>query len=199
MSTQYTVFWCFFHALCMYCARRGAPKSIVSGSLCSLSIRIHRQKEYCLSVAQILSSPVSIPNWWWTENWLHIRHDKCTGRNRPEKWHCLSKVESMRLRPEWPWRARRYKIAPDESVQYWDLFLVPLPLAMLFFHFSSDQWWQHKKCSLKIIFYCPEFNRSIILSEADSHDEEDWSVSLTLNNRWANNLVVQHQSKIFHR
>ena len=31
-------FWCFFHALCMYRARRGASKSIFSGSLCSLSI-----------------------------------------------------------------------------------------------------------------------------------------------------------------
>ena len=31
------VFWCYFHALCMCCARRGASKSIVSGSLCSLS------------------------------------------------------------------------------------------------------------------------------------------------------------------
>ena len=34
---------------------------------------------------------------------------------------------SMGLRPEWPWRARRYKIAPDESVQYWYLFLIPPP------------------------------------------------------------------------
>ena len=46
----------FFNVLCMQCARRGAPKSIVSGSLCFLSKRIHRQKEYCMSVAQILSS-----------------------------------------------------------------------------------------------------------------------------------------------
>ena len=38
MSTQYTVFWCFFQPLCMYCARRGASKSIVSGSLWFLSM-----------------------------------------------------------------------------------------------------------------------------------------------------------------
>ena len=56
------------------------------------------------------------------------------------------KVGLMRLRPKWPWSGRRYKIAPDESGQYWYLFLFPPPLAMLFFHFSSEQWWQYKKC-----------------------------------------------------
>ena len=55
-------------------------------------------------------------------------------------------VGSIRLRPEWPWRARRYKIVLDESVQYWYLFLFPPPPAMLFFHLSSDQWGQHGKC-----------------------------------------------------
>ena len=43
------------------------------------------------------------------------------------------KVRSMRLRPEWPWRARRYKIAPDESVQYWNMFFSPPPAALPFF------------------------------------------------------------------
>ena len=35
--------------------------------------------------------PISILNWWWNVNWLHIRHNKCTWRNRPEQWHCLVK------------------------------------------------------------------------------------------------------------
>ena len=53
---------------------------------------------------------------------------------------------SMRLRPEWPWRARRWRIScPDESVQYGYLCLFPPPPAMLFFHLLSDQWWQYKK------------------------------------------------------
>ena len=56
------------------------------------------------------------------------------------------KVGSIRLRPECPWRARRYKIAPEESAQDWNLFLCPPPPAMLLFHFSSDQWGQYKKC-----------------------------------------------------
>ena len=35
--------------------------------------------------------PVSIPNWWWNVNWLHIRHDKCTGRSCSEWPHCPAK------------------------------------------------------------------------------------------------------------
>ena len=56
------------------------------------------------------------------------------------------KVGSMKLRLQWPWRARRCKITPDESVQYWCLFLFPPPPVILFFHLSSDQQWQCKKC-----------------------------------------------------
>ena len=126
MSTQCNVFWCFFHALCMYCAWRGAFKSIVSGSLCFLSMgSTSRKNTVCLLL-------------------------KCwpPGINPELMMECKliasCKVGSMRLHPEWPWRARRYKITPDESVQYWYLFLFPPPV-MLFFHLSSDQWWQYRK------------------------------------------------------
>ena len=57
------------------------------------------------------------------------------------------------------------------------------------------QWW-HYTMILKIIF----FLRIQWLHhhlEVDCHDEEDWSVSSTLHNRWSNNLVVQHRSKFF--
>ena len=46
--------------------------------------KIHKKKEYCLSVASNVDLLVSILNWWWNANWLHIRHDKCTWRKRPE-------------------------------------------------------------------------------------------------------------------
>ena len=47
--------------------------------------RIHSRTEYCLSfLAQILSSL----NLRWSVNWLHIRRDKRTRRNRPELTHC---------------------------------------------------------------------------------------------------------------
>ena len=74
------------------------------------------------------------------------------------------------------WRAQRYRVVPEESVQCWNLFLCPPPPAMLLFHISSDQWWQYGKCFwkfslilqnwtmiMKRIFYSPEFNRSIIV------------------------------------
>ena len=50
---------------------------------------------------------------------------------------------SMGLRPEWPWRARRERISClDESVQCWNLFLLPPPPAIFLFHTSSDQCWE---------------------------------------------------------
>ena len=85
MSTQYTVFWCFFHALCMYCAWRGAFKSIVIRILVVFVHGIHRQKGILSVCCSNFDLPVLIPNWWWNVNWwLHIRHDKCTGRNCSE-------------------------------------------------------------------------------------------------------------------
>ena len=77
------------------------------------------------------------------------------------------KIGSMRLRPDWPWRARKYKIAPDESGQYWYLFLFPPPLAMLFFHFVRPMM-KVQEMFQKIIFYSPELIRSIIFSRKTS-------------------------------
>ena len=37
-----------------------------------------------------------------------------------------------------------------------------------------------------------------LLLEVDDHDVEEYSVVLALDNRWANSLVAQYQSKIFH-
>ena len=53
-------------------------------------------------------------------------------------------VGSMGWSPEWPWRARRWRIScPDGSVQYLILFLFPPPPAILLFHISSDQCWEY--------------------------------------------------------
>ena len=57
MSTQHTVFWCFSHALWMDRARRDVPKSIVSGSLCSLSIRLTGKKNTVCRLLEFLTSP----------------------------------------------------------------------------------------------------------------------------------------------
>ena len=151
MSTQYTVFWCFFHALCMYCARRGASKSIASGSLCSLSTGSTGTKntvclflKFCLPGVNpelmMECTLIAHPTWW-----MYLK--------KPSGMMTLSCNEgSIRLRPEWPWRARRYRIVLEESQQYWNLFFSPPPPAMLLFHFSSDQWWQYRKCFWRLSF-----------------------------------------------
>ena len=48
----------------------------------------------------------------------------------------------------------------------------------------------------------PSISRTQLLHhllDVDDHDEEEYSVVLTLANRLANNLLVQHQSTFFHR
>ena len=41
----------------------------------------------CLSLLEFCL-PLSIPNLWWSVNWLHIPHDKCTRRICSESRHC---------------------------------------------------------------------------------------------------------------
>ena len=73
-------------------------------------------------------------------------------------------VRSIRLYPECPWRARMCTIVPEESVQYWYLFLFPPPPSILFFHLLSDHWGQHCKYFQKILFSSSELNCPIIFS-----------------------------------
>ena len=47
-TTQYVASWCLFHALHMYCAKRGTCKSI--------DPLLSKQEEHCLPFAQILTS-----------------------------------------------------------------------------------------------------------------------------------------------
>ena len=58
------------------------------------------------------------------------------------------KVGSMRLRPECPWRSRKYKNCSWRISTQLKYFLCPPP-AMLLFHFSSDQRWLNTKWSLR--------------------------------------------------
>ena len=137
-------------SLCMYCAWHGAPKSIVSGSLWFLSMGSTSMKntvclllKFCLlginPELMMECKLIAHPTWqMYSKNSFGINTLSCSSG-------------SMELRPEWPWRARRYKIALDESVQYGYLFLFPPP-AMLFFHLLSDQWWQYKKWVWRLSF-----------------------------------------------
>ena len=56
VNPKKNLFWCFFHAVCMYCARRGAFRPIVSGSLCSLSIGFTSRKNTVCLLLRILAS-----------------------------------------------------------------------------------------------------------------------------------------------
>ena len=95
---------------------------------------------------------IAHPTWW-------ICWKKLLGRTA---LYC--RVGSTRLRPEWPWRARRHTIIPEESVQYWYIFLFPPPTTMIFFHLSSDQRGQCGKCFWRFSFIlqnwtAPSFSR----------------------------------------
>ena len=87
---------------------------------------------------------------------------------------------SMRLRREWPWRARRLRISClDGSVQYWYFFLLPPPPAILLFHISSDQCWECSNLFRRYSFFSRIQSLHHLL-EIDDHDEEEYSVVLTL-------------------
>ena len=143
MSTQYTAFWCFFYAWCMYRAWRGAFKSIVSGSLWFLSMGFTRRK--CLSVAQIFDLQISIPNCEWNENWLHIGHGKSTGRSRSELLHLQNKINEIAS-----WMDLKGSKAKNFSWKIGTIlksFLVSSNSCHAFFHLSSDPWWRCKNIS----------------------------------------------------
>ena len=163
MSTQYTASWCFFHALCKYCARRGTFKSITLGSLCLLSIgSIGRKRTLSLCFSNF-DLQISIPNWWQNSNWLHIRHDICTGRSCSELQHCpvvkdLLFASCMSFQSSeffiCSWNISAILISPFRSsscCQAWFPTIVR-PLRNLW------------KLNLKMFFNSPELNRSVIFS-----------------------------------
>ena len=88
MSTQYAVFWCFIHALCMDCTRRGASKSNMWRSLWFFVHKIHKREEYRLSLLLEFFLPVSILNLWWSVNWLAHPIRWMYSRKCPEITHC---------------------------------------------------------------------------------------------------------------
>ena len=111
--------------------RRGTSRWITSGSLCSLFIGSTGVKNTVFFYSKFVLM-VSILNSWWSECKL-IAHPMWQMYSKKSfGFNSLSCNEgSMRLRPEWPWRAQRKRIScPDGSVQYWNLFLLPPPPAI---------------------------------------------------------------------
>ena len=71
---------CFVHVLCTtWCSQVDRVKDPYV--LCPWDPQANRILSVCCSNFVL---PISILNWWWNVNWLHIRHDRCTWRNRPE-------------------------------------------------------------------------------------------------------------------
>ena len=198
MSTQYTVFWCFFHAFCWYHARRGASTSILFGSLCSLFIgSTGRKNTVCLLLNFFL--PVSILNWWWNVNWLHIRCDECTRRNCSELKHCPTVQDQWDcvLNDFEELGDKAFRVLMDQyNIEIFSCCLRLLPFYSSTFHQTNIENSQIRSEGYLLISRIQSLH---LLLQVDDHDEEEYSVVLTLGKRYSNKLLVQYQSKIFHR
>ena len=129
--------------------------------------KINRQKEYYLSLAWIRTSRYQSIVDGRMKIKQHIRCGKYFGRIH--RWIItLSCNEgSMRLRPECPWRARRWRIVPEISVQYWYLLFTPPPAAKHNFQRSSDQYctcgsWFRRQFLILQNWTAPSFSRCTV-------------------------------------
>ena len=168
--------------LCVPCSEDSQPKRIPSVFLCSKFV-----------------FPVSILNSWWSVNWSHIRCDKCTRRNRSELKHCPE------MQDQWDCVLNDLEELGDKEFlvltdQYkfgsFSCFLRLLPLYSSTFHQTNVESAQNRSEDNPLIYRTQAHH---LLLEVDHQDEEDKSVALTLDNRWANSFLVQHQSTFFSR
>ena len=199
MSTQYTVFWCFFHVFCLYQARRGASRPMLFGSLCYL---FTRSTDVMNTVCFLLNfCPPGINTEFMMEckNWLHIRCDKCTRRNRSELIHCPV------MKDQWDWVLNDLEELGDKeclvlmdqyNIEIFSFFLRLLPLYSSTVHQTNVE---RKNIVPKMILLISRIQPFHRLLEVDDHDEEEYSIVLTLGKRLANNLLAQYQSTFFHR
>ena len=135
MSTQYTAFWCFFHALCMYCAWRDAFKSIVSRSLWFLCMTTANGKKKPF----VCCSKFDFQDQSRTDDGMSIDCTSDMTNVIEEVVRNNNIVFSSRINQIAFWLALKSSEVQDyswKSVQYWYLFLFP-PFASVLFHFSS--------------------------------------------------------------
>ena len=76
-------------------------------------------------------------------------------------------------------------------------FLWPPPPAIVLFHISSEQCREFSSTEDNLLI--SRIQSLHLLVEVNCHDEEEYSVVLTLGKRYANKFLALHQSKIFHR
>ena len=82
------------------------------------------------------------------------------------------------------------------NIEIFSCFLRLLPLYSSTFHQTNVEIAQNRSEDNPLISRIQSLH---LLLEVDDHNEEEYSVSLTLGHRWANNLLAQYQSKFFPR
>ena len=126
---------------------------------CSWDRRTWRIPSACCSNFVL---PLSILNWWWNVNWLHIQRDKCTWRNRPELIHCLGMKDQWDCVPNDLEELGEFLVQMDQcNIEIFSRFLRLLPLYSSTFHQTNVEIAQIRS---EKILYSPEFNRSIFFS-----------------------------------
>ena len=82
------------------------------------------------------------------------------------------------------------------NIEIFSCFLRLLPLYSSTFHQTNVEIAQNRSEDIPLFSRIQSLHH---LLEVDDHDEEEYSVVLTLGNRLANNLLAQHQSTFFPR
>ena len=193
MSTQYTASWCFFHALCKYCARRGTLKSIFSGSLCSLSLRsISRKNTVCLLLEFWPPgiNPLLMIEWRLT----HIQYGKCIGRICSESQHCPAMKDQwdyvLSVLEELGGKQLFLKYQSSTDISFLLLLLLP---SMLSIDCQTNE--EFVGIDSEDVLYFPRHEplHPLLVALAVS-DEEDGLLSAKLRTQKESDSLVQYQS-----
>ena len=132
---------------------------------------------------------------------------ECTLIGHPKMINVLEEIDrvntlscnegSMRLRPEWPWRVRRARISvlmDQYNIEIVSCFLRPLLLYSSAFHQTNVEIAKNRS---EDNFFNLQNSIAPSLQEAYHHDEEEYSIFLTVRKRQANIFLAQYQSKFF--
>ena len=155
----------------MYCARRCAFRSTVSGSCvdCSQDLQAERMSVLCSNSGV----PLSTLNWWWNVNLLHIRCDKCTRRSCQESIHCEG---SSGLRLEWLLKSSETKKflswRVSTTLKSFLVALRLLPFSFSTIHQTDAECSQIRSEDNLLISRIQSFH---LLLQVIVHDEKDYS------------------------
>ena len=126
--------------------------------------------------------PISILNLWWRENERIIQYHKCT-RNRSELTH------RPVMKDQWDCVLNDIEELGDK-----ESLLLLLPWCSSTIHQTNVENAQNGSEDNLLLSRIQPLH---LLLEVHDHDEEEYSVASTLDNRRTNNLVVKYRSKFF--